>query len=99
MPTIINPPELETALKSLPDWQVVENKLHAKFVFTDFIQAFAWMKLVAAQAEVLNHHPSWSNTYNTVEVTLATHDSGDTITDLDVALAKFMSNAARSISN
>ena len=34
------------------------------------------MSRVAVLAEEMNHHPEWSNVYNSVEVTLATHDCG-----------------------
>jgi len=36
-----------------------------------------------------DHHPEWFNVYNTVRVTLSTHDSGG-FTEKDVTLAKHM---------
>ncbi len=47
-----------------------------------------FLNQVAAQAEGLNHHPKIHNTWNTVELWLSTHDAGDTVTELDEALAK-----------
>ena len=44
---------------------------------------------MALYAEKKNHHPEWSNVYNTVVVTLTTHDSGG-ITSLDIDFAKEM---------
>ena len=38
-------------------------------------------------AEQHAHHPSWSNVWNTVEIELTTHDSGNTITQKDRDLA------------
>ena len=39
-------------------------------------------------AEKADHHPTWKNTYNKVEIWLTTHDAGDTITVKDKKLAK-----------
>ena len=46
------------------------------------------MTKVAILAEKDNHHPTWSNTWNTVEVWLSTHDAGNIVTEKDLALAK-----------
>jgi 4a-hydroxytetrahydrobiopterin dehydratase len=37
-----------------------------------------------------DHHPTWSNTYNRVEVKLTTHDAGNKITDKDRKLADYL---------
>jgi len=68
-------------------WQEKDNKLYKKFVFTDFSEAFAFMTRVALEAEKQNHHPLWTNVWNTVEVWLSTHDAGDIVTDKDSKLA------------
>lgn len=64
------------------------NRLKAQFKFADFASAFAFMTEVAFWAEKYNHHPNWSNIYNTVDIELTTHDAGNTITDKDHQLAK-----------
>jgi 4a-hydroxytetrahydrobiopterin dehydratase len=69
-------------------WQVQENKLYKKFQFNNFSEAFAFMTRVAIEAEKANHHPYWSNVYNTVEIWLNTHDAGNTVTEKDHQLAK-----------
>jgi 4a-hydroxytetrahydrobiopterin dehydratase len=51
-------------------------------------EAFGFMARVAIVAEKMNHHPTWTNTWNTVRIELTTHDAGSTVTDLDHALAK-----------
>jgi 4a-hydroxytetrahydrobiopterin dehydratase len=69
-------------------WQEKDNKLYRQFGFNDFKDAFDFMTKVAAAAEQMNHHPTWTNTYNKVEIWLSTHSVGDTITDHDTELAK-----------
>lgn len=68
-------------------WKEKKNSLYQKFKFNDFSEAFAFMTRVALAAEKMNHHPSWKNTYNTVEITLNTHDAGDIVTKKDRSLA------------
>ena len=85
--------ELDIAVGGLPGWQVVEAKLHRKFVFADFTRAFGFMAAVATVAEKMDHHPEWANVYSRVTVDLTTHDAGG-ITDLDVQLARHMSDLA-----
>lgn len=69
-------------------WTETNNKLHCKFKFADFSEAFAFMTRVALAAEKMDHHPEWKNVYNTVEIWLSTHDAGDVVTDKDRKLAK-----------
>ena len=69
-------------------WQEENNTLNKKFDFKDFSEAFAFMTRVAMAAEKMDHHPTWKNTYNKVEIWLSTHDAGDIITDKDKKLAK-----------
>ena len=61
--------------------------MYREFKFKDFKQAFGFMTTVAGSAEQMNHHPTWSNTYNKVEIWLSTHSAGDKITDKDRQLA------------
>ena len=42
---------------------------------------------IALLAESQNHHPEWSNVWNTVRITLSTHDAGG-LTDKDITLAR-----------
>ncbi len=68
-------------------WSEQNNKLYQKFTFKDFSEAFAFMTRVALAAEKMDHHPLWTNVWNTVEVWLSTHDAGDVVTDKDRKLA------------
>ena len=68
-------------------WQEENNTLNKKFEFKDFSEAFAFMTRVAMAAEKMDHHPTWKNTYNKVEIWLSTHDAGNIVTDKDRKLA------------
>lgn len=58
------------------DWAVVDGRLHRTFTFADFDDAFAFMTRVAAEARRLDHHPDWSNSWNTVVVDIVDHAAG-----------------------
>ena len=65
-------------------WQETENKLYKKFQFKNFSEAFAFMTRVAIEAEKMDHHPLWTNVYNSVEILLST----DVVTEKDKTLSK-----------
>jgi 4a-hydroxytetrahydrobiopterin dehydratase len=69
-------------------WEEKNNSLYRKFQFKNFSEAFAFMTRVALEAEKMDHHPSWTNVYNTVEITLNTHSEGNIVTEKDRKLAK-----------
>lgn len=68
-------------------WKEENDMLYKKFVFSDFNQAFGFMSRVALLAEKADHHPTWTNTWNTVEIWLSTHDAGNKVTQKDIDLA------------
>ncbi len=70
------------------EWTEQNNRLKKNFKFKDFSEAFAFMTRVAMIAEKMDHHPFWTNVYNTVTIELSTHDAGDVVTDKDRKLAK-----------
>ncbi len=86
----------QAAIAQLSGWRAVGGRdaITKEFRFTDFNAAFAFMTRAAMHAEKHDHHPEWSNVYNRVEVTLTTHDAGG-VTAKDVALARFMDEAAQ----
>ena len=78
----------------MDNWKEEGNALYRKFSFRDFSEAFAFMTRVAMEAEKMNHHPRWTNTWNTVEVWLSTHDAGNIVTDKDRKLASRINELA-----
>ena len=68
-------------------WSEKDNSLYRKFEFKDFSEAFGFMSRVALIAEKMEHHPIWTNGWNTVEIWLSTHSAGNIVTDKDKKLA------------
>ena len=76
-------------------WKEEKDKLYQKFKFKNFSEAFAFMTRVALEAEKMDHHPKWTNVYDTVEIWLSTHDAGDKVTEKDRKLAKKIEAVAK----
>lgn len=76
-------------LASLPHWRIdpARDALVRTFEFDDFRQAFAFMTEVALGAERRDHHPTWTNTWNRVEVAWTSHDVRG-LSARDVAMAR-----------
>ena len=81
--------ERTTWLSALTEWQSADDKdaIKRTFEFADFSEAWGFMSRVALIAETQEHHPEWFNVYNTVEITLTTHDA-DGLSQRDVKMAK-----------
>ena len=88
MATPLSSAALTAALTMLPGWSLDGTHLTKTFVFQSFPEAFAFMTRVAFAAEAIQHHPDWRNIYNHVIIRLSTHDSDDTVTELDLTLAR-----------
>ena len=89
MPDLLTNEALAEALADLEGWSLAEDgtAIEAEFSFKGFNAAFGFMTRVALAAERQNHHPEWSNVYNTVEIALTTHDA-DGLSHRDVEMAK-----------
>ena len=75
--------QLEQTLKS---WKLDENALKRDFKFKNFVESFSFMTAIALEAEKMDHHPDWSNSYNKVAISLSTHsEKGITQNDFDLA--------------
>jgi 4a-hydroxytetrahydrobiopterin dehydratase len=88
----LNPDDVTALLAAHPAWTLArEGKAITRtFQFKDFSQAWGFMSRVALLAEAQDHHPEWFNVYARVEVTLTTHDAGETggLSQRDVTLAR-----------
>ena len=85
----LNESERETALGALNGWiyDASADAISHVFKFNNFSEAFGFMSRVALAAEKAGHHPDWSNSYNSVSITLRTHDAGG-LSAKDISLAQ-----------
>ncbi len=79
--------DIEKRLIRFPDWEYYENAIHAEFEFDNFKDCFSAMSRIAFECEALNHHPDWTNVYNTLNISLSTHDANG-VTEKDFKLAE-----------
>ncbi len=73
----------------LKGWLEQNGRLIKDFKFKGFTSAIAFMVEVASFCQTQDHHPEWTNIYNTVHVELTTHETKG-VTDKDVKLAAHM---------
>ncbi|ROW16637.1 hypothetical protein VPNG_01726 [Cytospora leucostoma] len=65
------------------------------FKFKTFAKTWDFMTAVSLQCKVKNHHPEWSNVYNTTFIRWTTH-SPPGLSDKDAELAAICDDLARS---
>jgi 4a-hydroxytetrahydrobiopterin dehydratase len=77
---------------TVPGWTLTAGRdaIRREFKFSNFSAAWGFMTRVALLAEKFDHHPEWSNVWNTVRIELTTHYSGG-LTDKDIKLAQAIS--------
>lgn len=68
-------------------WQRHNNQLYKEYQFRDFAEAFRFMSEVASIIKARNHHPSWTNEWNKVQIWLYTHSVNE-ITEKDISMSK-----------
>ncbi|MCW9708391.1 4a-hydroxytetrahydrobiopterin dehydratase [Fodinibius salsisoli] len=80
--------KIEEALADLTNWSHEDDKITKEFTFDNFRDAIGFITRISFEAEEQVHHPEIFNVYNTVTISLSTHDAGGKVTEKDVALAK-----------
>lgn len=68
--------------------------IERSFKFKGFKKAWAFMNIVAAESVQKNHHPEWSNIYNTVFIRWTTH-SPIGLSELDIKIAQYCDDQAK----
>jgi 4a-hydroxytetrahydrobiopterin dehydratase len=80
--------DIESRLRSSPQWRVEGGELTRTFEHKDFVAALAFVNRVGDLAEKAGHHPDIDIRYNKVRLGLVTHDAGGlTSKDFDLAAA------------
>jgi 4a-hydroxytetrahydrobiopterin dehydratase len=94
MTPALNEEELKLAMQDLPEWSGNLNGIIRRYQFSDFPAAIAFMHKLVDAIEAEQHHPEWTNIYNTVSVRLRTHDADNQVTAKDIKLAHLLEDAA-----
>ena len=68
-------------------WTETNDRLTIHLSFRDFAEAMGFIQEVALRAERMDHHPTWTNSWNKVSIELCTHSAGNKITEKDRKLA------------
>ena len=80
--------QIAKELSNLPGWEHENDKLSKELNFDNFRDAMSFINRIAFEAEEQVHHPEIFNVYNTVNISLSTHDAGGKVTQKDIKLAK-----------
>lgn len=79
--------EIETQLLDLEGWKIKDDTLVKDFGFKGFSTAISFINSLVPVADKLNHHPTFTNSYNRVAISLTSHDAkGLTKIDFKFAL-------------
>ena len=84
-----------TDVETPEGWERDGDSMVKTYEFPTFDAAIQFMTSAVAPINEMNHHPTWSNTYDKVRVELSSHDAG-TVTDRDVRLAAVLDQLAKS---
>ncbi len=80
--------QIDDAVAAIPTWTLTDDRtaIRRAVKFDGFPTAFGFMTAVALEAQRLDHHPDWSNSWATVRIELTDHTTGG-LTHLDFDLA------------
>ncbi|MBP0457999.1 4a-hydroxytetrahydrobiopterin dehydratase [Streptomyces montanisoli] len=81
-------------LRELPGWSLGEDGISRAYRLGSHFAATAMVVHIAQLQEELNHHSELTLGYNTVSLTVSTHDAGGAVTEKDIELARRVEAAA-----
>ena len=82
MVQLLSQVEINEQVSQLPGWTLQGKEICCQKIFTDFVEAIAWVNKLVEPAEAASHHPDIAVSYNKVTVSLTTHDAGG-LTQMD----------------
>ncbi|MEU4727386.1 4a-hydroxytetrahydrobiopterin dehydratase [Streptomyces sp. NPDC023588] len=80
--------EIEDRLRELPGWAFEDDRIVRTYRLGTHFAASALVAHIAAVQEELNHHSDLTLGYNTVRLSVNSHDAGGVVTEDDFALAE-----------
>lgn len=86
--------EIEHRLEALPGWALEGDRITRSFRLPSHVAAAALTVHIARIQEELNHHSDLTLGYNTVALSVHTHDAGGAVTEKDLELAERVAAAA-----
>lgn len=79
--------EIQDRLTGLPGWSLEGDRITCTYRFHSHFAALGLTVHVAAIQDELNHHSDLTLGYNTVSLSVNTHDAGGVVTEHDLNLA------------
>ena len=90
MSNLLTNKQSQKMLNSLSSrWSIKQKYLICIYKFKDFNGAIQFVNKLAVKCNEMNHHPKWTNVYDSIEIELYTHDKKG-LTKKDFELSKYM---------
>ncbi|MFE7181564.1 4a-hydroxytetrahydrobiopterin dehydratase [Streptomyces erythrochromogenes] len=86
--------EIEDRLRELPGWAFEDDRIIRTYRLGTHFAASALVSHIASIQEELNHHSDLTLGYNTVRLSVNSHDAGGVVTENDFALAERVESLA-----
>ncbi|MFG2981563.1 4a-hydroxytetrahydrobiopterin dehydratase [Streptomyces sp. NPDC048258] len=86
--------EIEDRLRELPGWAFEDDRISRTYRLGSHFAASALVTHIATVQEELNHHSDLTLGYNTVRLSVNSHDAGGVVTANDFELAERVESLA-----
>lgn len=93
-PDVLTTEQVHSNLTALPQWRYGLGALRTVLKCESSASALALFSTIGALAQEANHHPDVDWRYDTLFITLTSHDAGSKVTTRDAALARSISAEA-----